>query len=170
MFFNSTNTRVFFIEMCAIDAKVNEALPNSGYTNVYFTTSDPPKMLLSIFGIYIVPTFSNMFFVKYFMKNTTNFSNQFSNFLENFYYFYGPLQKWPFSLREKCLNTEFFLVRIFPHSDWIRRDTQYLSVLSPNAGKYGPENTPYLGTFHAVFCLLSISKLKVHEIFNFCSI
>ena len=27
------------------------------------------------------------------------------------------------SLREKCPDTEFFLVRIFPHSDWIRRDT-----------------------------------------------
>ena len=33
-----------------------------------------------------------------------------------------------------------FLVRIFPHSDWIRRYTEYLSVFSPNAGKYGPEN------------------------------
>ena len=28
-------------------------------------------------------------------------------------------------LREKCLNTELFLVRIFPHSNWIRRDTPY---------------------------------------------
>ena len=28
--------------------------------------------------------------------------------------------------------------------------TKYLSVFSPNAGKYGPEITPYLGTFHAV--------------------
>ena len=37
-------------------------------------------------------------------------------------------------LREKCPNTEFFLVHIFPHSD----------VFSPNAGKYGPEKTPYL--------------------------
>ena len=27
-------------------------------------------------------------------------------------------------LREKCPNTEFFLVLIFPHSDWIRRDTE----------------------------------------------
>ena len=26
------------------------------------------------------------------------------------------------SLREKCPNTELFLVRIFPHSDWIRRE------------------------------------------------
>ena len=25
----------------------------------------------------------------------------------------------------------------FPHSDWIRRDTEHLSVFSPNAGKYG---------------------------------
>ena len=31
------------------------------------------------------------------------------------------------------------LVRIFPHSDWIRRDTSYLSVFSVNARKCGPE-------------------------------
>ena len=28
-----------------------------------------------------------------------------------------------------------FLVRIFPHLDWIGRDTEYLSVVSPNAEK-----------------------------------
>ena len=33
----------------------------------------------------------------------------------------------------------------------IRRDTEiHLSVFSPNTGKYGPEITPYLDTFHAV--------------------
>ena len=32
-----------------------------------------------------------------------------------------------------------FLDRIFPHLDRIRRVTPYLSELSPNAGKYGPE-------------------------------
>ena len=31
------------------------------------------------------------------------------------------------TLREKCPNPEFFLVRIFPHSDWIRRDTRSAS-------------------------------------------
>ena len=41
---------------------------------------------------------------------------------------------------EKCPNTEFFLVSIFPQLDWIWRD----------AGKYGPEKTSYLDTFHAV--------------------
>ena len=55
------------------------------------------------------------------------------------------------SLREKCPNTEFFLVRIFTHLE--RRDTSYLSVFSPNAGRYGPEITPYLDTFHIVIAL-----------------
>ena len=31
----------------------------------------------------------------------------------------------------------FFLVRVFPHFDWIQRDTPYLSVFTPNAGKHG---------------------------------
>ena len=53
-------------------------------------------------------------------------------------------------LREKCPNTELFLIRIFLYSDWIRRDLPYLSVFSPNTGKYGQEITPYLDTFHAV--------------------
>ena len=54
-------------------------------------------------------------------------------------------------LREKCPNTEFFPVRIFSHSDRIRRDTPYLFVFSPNAGKEGAEKTPYLNTFYAVY-------------------
>ena len=32
-----------------------------------------------------------------------------------------------------------FLVCIFQRSDWIQRNTPYLSVFSPNVGKYGPE-------------------------------
>ena len=36
-----------------------------------------------------------------------------------------------------------FLVRIFQHAEWIRTDTPYLSVFSPNAGKYRPENSKY---------------------------
>ena len=48
------------------------------------------------------------------------------------------------------LNTKRCGVSLFPHSDSIRRDTEYLFVFSPNMGKYGPEKTPYLDTFHAV--------------------
>ena len=54
------------------------------------------------------------------------------------------------ALSEKCPSMEFFLFRIFPHSDWIRRYTEYLSAFSPNAVKCGPETTPYIDTFHAV--------------------
>ena len=31
------------------------------------------------------------------------------------------------------------MVRIFPHSDWIRTDMGYLSIFNLNAGKEGPE-------------------------------
>ena len=62
---------------------------------------------------------------------------------------------------------EYFLVRIFPHSDRIRRGISYFPafglnaesyVFSLNEGKYGPENTPYLDTFHALKVLLSPEK------------
>ena len=67
----------------------------------------------------------------------------------------------------KVYNTEFSLVRIFPHSEWLRRNTDYLS---PNARKYGREKNPYLDTFYAVFLLvfdlqgLQLSTIK--EIFK----
>ena len=57
----------------------------------------------------------------------------------------------------KVLVFGVFLVRIFPHSDWIRRDTEYLSVFKPNMGKYGPgklwmrtlfTNVTFRKTFH----------------------
>ena len=32
-----------------------------------------------------------------------------------------------------------FLVRIFPYLDRIQKDTEYLSIFIPNAGKYGPD-------------------------------
>ena len=40
-----------------------------------------------------------------------------------------------------------FLVLIFPHSHWIRTDTLYLSVFSPYAEKYGPEELQILTLF-----------------------
>ena len=42
------------------------------------------------------------------------------------------------------------------------RSKEYLSVFSPNAGKYGPEKTPYLDTLHAALStmFLIISKLS----------
>ena len=37
-----------------------------------------------------------------------------------------------------------------PYFPAFELNTKYLSVFSPNAGKYGPEITPYLDTFYAV--------------------
>ena len=54
------------------------------------------------------------------------------------------------TLREKCPNTELFLARTFLYSDCTRRFTKKVSVVNPNTGKYGPEITPYLDSFHAV--------------------
>ena len=42
-------------------------------------------------------------------------------------------------------SIDFFLVCIFLYSDWIQPEK-----FSPNTGKYGPEKTPYLDTFHVV--------------------
>ena len=36
----------------------------------------------------------------------------------------------------------------------------YFPVFSPNAGKYGPEKTPYLDTFHAV------DQFQIMEVFE----
>ena len=72
---------------------------------------------------------------------------------------------------EKCLNTELVLVRTFLYSDCINR-ILYISVFSANTGKYGPEKTPYLGTFHAVYFEISLVlplRCKVINAKNFLS-
>ena len=69
-------------------------------------------------------------------------ASQFSTFHEN--------KSKHDTLRERWPNKEVCLVRIFLHSDSLRRFTPQISVFSPNTGKYGPEKTPYLETFHAV--------------------
>ena len=56
-----------------------------------------------------------------------------------------------------------FLVRILPHPDWIQRDSSYLSVFSPNAGKYGSEKLPIRALFTQ--CLIFF----VHFIIDFRS-
>ena len=45
------------------------------------------------------------------------------------------------SIHFHCVSVSIgsYSVCIFQHSDWIRRDTPYLSLFNLNAGKYGPE-------------------------------
>ena len=59
-----------------------------------------------------------------------------------------------------------FLVRIFLHSDWIWRDMEYLSVFSPNAGKYGPEKL----RMQTLFTLSRLGKwhvLDFHHVYSY---
>ena len=64
-----------------------------------------------------------------------------------------PFQKnyrdsnWPSHSVKGVQIRNLFLVRIFPHLDWIQKVTKYLAVFSLNAGNYGPET---LDTFHTV--------------------
>ena len=56
-------------------------------------------------------------------------------------------------MREKCSNTEFFLVRIQSKYKKIRTRKSSVcghSVFSPNTGKYGPEKALYVNFFQAV--------------------
>ena len=50
----------------------------------------------------------------------------------------------------KCVKIQSYFRSVFSRIRNEYGDTKYLSVFSPNAGKYGPEITPYLDTFHAV--------------------
>ena len=54
----------------------------------------------------------------------------------------------------KCVQMQSFFSSVFSRIRTKDRDTKYLSVFSLNAGKYGPEKTPYLDTFHAVTRIL----------------
>ena len=54
-----------------------------------------------------------------------------------------------FSLRKKCPNTEFFLVRIFSHSGWIRIRIEYLRIQS-ECGKIRTRKNSVFGHFSRV--------------------
>ena len=91
-------------------------------------------------GVTLVISQSLFSFIKIFTNSMRIFTNVIISSCFTFWCRGDPSRH---SLREKCLYSEFFLVRIFPHSDWIWRDTEYLTVFSPNEGKYGPERFEY---------------------------
>ena len=66
-----------------------------------------------------------------------------------------------YALRRKCPYSELFWSAFFPHSDWIRREMEYLSVFSPNAGKCGKirtRKTANTNTFYALVTLRTQSE------------
>ena len=66
-------------------------------------------------------------------------------------------------LRKKCPYSDFFLVLIFPHLDWMRRFAEQISVLSPNAGKYRPEKLRIRKLFTQCWCLTLLQVTLVHK-------
>ena len=63
----------------------------------------------------------------------------------------------PLTLREKCPNKEFFLVRIFPYSDWIRVSLRIQS----KCGKIRTRKNSVFGHFsRSVSYLLKMGKVK----------
>ena len=60
-----------------------------------------------------------------------------------------------YTLCEKCPMTEFFLVRAFASL-----------CFSPNAGKYGPEKTPYLDKFCTVIVNMVVWFVGLVNAFN----
>ena len=70
---------------------------------------------------------------------------------------------------------ELFLALIFLNSESIRRFTEYRKIQEiQNAGKYGPEITPYLDTFHAATSTLYeckfFSKIYFDDILSYIGI
>ena len=56
----------------------------------------------------------------------------------------------------------FALVHILPHSDWIWRDTMYLSAFNPNEGKYWPEWLP-IRAFFTQWFIEGISLIQMFK-------
>ena len=60
--------------------------------------------------------------------------------------FITGIQLFKIPLRREIDNATFYFLIFL-----VKIQSIYWSVFSPNTRKYGPENTPYLDTFHAVF-------------------
>ena len=84
---------------------------------------DTRKMLMALFWCLLLTL--NIYFTPFSNVSIGNFEQEF----------------WSKAEHEVQKVSVFgvILVLIYPHSDWIRRDTEYLSVFNPKAEKYGPE-------------------------------
>ena len=60
-------------------------------------------------------------------------------------------------VKDVCIRSYFC---IFLHSDWTRRDTEYLSVFSPNAGKSGENADQNNFKYEHFLCSRVSSKIK----------
>ena len=96
----------------------------------------------------------------------TYFINRFSKFFPGckkglldstgYHYFLRSIAAWKVSIYG------VFVVGIFPHSDWIRRDKESLSVFNPRicskCGKIRTRKTPNMDAFRALYIISFLLK------------
>ena len=100
------------------------------------------------------------------------FSCEFSQLSEHwFFIFLWVLGANDFWLDKHCVKSArircYSDLHFFLHSDWIRRDTEYLAVFSPNARKWGPEWLQIRTLFTQLKgskCLLSNAKFVLQKV------
>ena len=61
-----------------------------------------------------------------------------------------------FAIYHFCCKTGILRTLLIFFKNFIKALSNFLQLLSPNAGKCGPENTPYLNTFCAVTDVMTI--------------
>ena len=67
---------------------------------------------------------------------------------------------------EKSITREY--VKTFPKFHSVKSvQIRSFPVFSPNTGKNGPEKTPYLDTFHAMFVLFYLMKMTIKSCRDF---
>ena len=60
-------------------------------------------------------------------------------------------QKWHFSSKKRSFSLFWLILKIESSIFTAWKVSKYGVISGPNTGKYEPEITPYLDTFHAVF-------------------
>ena len=111
IFFQSANTRYLLLLMSVICAKGNEAVTNSGYTNVYLTINGPLKMLPRHFRHFHCSNFK-MTFDKNFFKKSYHFLTSSKFLLSENFIFWQPLVVKRLPKIPKICKKEFCLLSI----------------------------------------------------------
>ena len=82
---------------------------------------------------------------------------------------YGNKPYFDINTAWKMSSYRVFTVRIFPHSNSMQRDTEYLSVFSSNVGKYRPEKNSVFWHFSHSEIFKYALCLTFHQLHGFAA-
>ena len=136
-----------FEELKTVLFKVDPIINNTPliyvYTNTIETCLTPNHLLFDRQLLYFSNTTSTVATNLTVLSSTTDKLNRISNLFKDRWHCIKRVRIQSYS------GPHFSL--IFPHFDWIQRDTSYLSIFSPNAGKMQTRITANADTFYAVW-------------------